>query len=283
MSLFGRDRLRNRKKIKDALSNLIGKDHSPHRTGTYFCIRKKASMTVEAAIVLPLFVGFMAFLMFYFCMMRVQIGIEQAMAYTARTTAAAVKESSKEVNPVKVQTLLYAQIKKEEIPTEYIDGGIIGISLSDADYDNADISLRVSYRMTVPIGFFGRRTYPVKQEVTARKWIGRIKDSEIVTEEGYVYVTKTGKAYHQRKDCAYLDLSIQSVTVSAVEQMRNKNGGKYKPCSTCYKKNQETCYITDYGGYYHSRIDCHGLKRTVYMIPLREVGNRHKCGKCSGG
>lgn len=282
MSLLKKYRSWNKRKVENALSNPIQKNHFQNWTETYFCIRPKASMTVEAAVVLPLFVGFMVFLMFYFRIMQVQIGMEQAMAYTARITAASVKEESKKIEPLKVRSLLYARIKKEDVPTEYIDGGIAGISLSEADYKNTDIQLCVRYRMTVPVSFFGRLTYPIRQEVSSRKWTGRVKDSQ-AEEDGYVYVTKTGKAYHKKKDCAYLDLSIHKESVSLAKKKRNKNGSRYKACPFCYKKGQTSCYITDYGAYYHGKIDCHGLKRTIYMIPIRDVGNRHKCKKCTGG
>ena len=135
--------------------------------------------------------------------------------------------------------------------------------------------LHASYRMTIPIGFFGTLRYPAEQEVSARKWIGYIPQEEGAGEKKLVYVTKTGKAYHSSRECAYLDLSIRTVSLEEVESSRNKNG------SCCKKKSGKTCYITDYGTCYHVSLECRGLKRTVYVISMDKVGKRHPCKKCT--
>lgn len=52
-------------------------------TETYSRTFCQASLTVEAAVVLPLFIGFMVFLLFYFRIMQTELAVEQAMMYTA--------------------------------------------------------------------------------------------------------------------------------------------------------------------------------------------------------
>lgn len=53
-------------------------------TETYSRTFCQASLTVEAAVVLPLFIGFMVFLLFYFRIMQTELAVEQAMMYTAK-------------------------------------------------------------------------------------------------------------------------------------------------------------------------------------------------------
>ena len=53
-------------------------------TETYPRTFYRASLTVEAAVALPLFIGFMVFLLFYFRIMQTEITMEQAMKLTAR-------------------------------------------------------------------------------------------------------------------------------------------------------------------------------------------------------
>lgn len=286
MSLFGGNKKYYSHKVKRTLSKnskwiIVNED----RTEASSCTCLKASMTVEATVVLPLFAGFMVFLMFYFRIMQVQIGVEQAMAYTARMTAASTQELTEEVSPGKVKLLLNKRIKKEQVPLEYVDKGLAGISISDSEFDNTQICLHVKYKMTLPIGFFGKLSYQAEQEVSARKWTGRVPEAEGKGKDAYVYVTETGEAYHKSRSCAYLDLSIHAVSASSLEDLRNKSGGRYRACSSCSKSGKKCSvyYITDYGGVYHCSITCRGLKRTVYIISLDEVGNRHACGKCTGG
>lgn len=285
MSLFEENSKIDSYKIRKPLSKNSKSIKNVNRTETCSCTCLKASITVETAVALPLFAGFMVFLMFYFKIMQVQIGMEQAMAYTARMTAASTKEVTEEVSTGKVRLLLGLRIKKEKVPLEYIDGGMAGISLSQSDFKGTQICLNVKYNMTLPIGFFGRLSYQTQQEVSARKWTGRVAGSDGEGEDSYAYVTETGKAYHKIRDCAYLDLSIHRASASDLKNLRNKSGGKYKACGSCCKGKKEysTYYITDYGGYYHGNLGCSGLKRTVYMIPLNKVGNRHACSKCTGG
>lgn len=251
-------------------------------TETYPRTFYRASLTVEAAVALPLFIGFMVFLLFYFRIMQTEITMEQAMMYTARVEAACVSESSDTVHPAKVQLHFLKSAKEENVPFEYIDGGKAGISFSKSNYEGSELILHASYRMTIPVGFFGTLRYPVEQEVSARKWTGYIPQEDDAGKEKLVYVTKTGKAYHGSRDCAYLDLSIRTVSLEEVESSRNKNGSKYVRCgSCCKKKSGKTCYITDYGTCYHVSLECRGLKRTVYVISMDKVGKRHPCKKCT--
>ncbi len=259
------------------------KYHSDH-TEAYPYTCRRASMTVEAAVILPLFVGFMVVLMFYFRMMQVQLGVEQAMAYTARITAASSRETGEHISKTKVRLLFAGALKREKVPLKYVDGGMAGISVSKSDFTEKEIIFRTSYKMTLPVGFFGKLTHGVRQEVSARKWTGWIEEDDLKADEAYVYVTETGRAYHKSRDCAYLDLSIHAISSLDLHRKRNKNGERYRKCSSCCKKGKKAAYyITDYGVLYHGSISCKNLKRTVYLIPIEKVGKRHGCGKCTGG
>ena len=199
-----------------------------------------------------------------------------------RVTAACVKEEESQADLGKMRLVFLERLKQEQVPTEYIDGGILGISLWNAETEKKNVGLGVRYEMTAPIGFFGKLTHIAEQKAEARKWAGYSGDNHL--GEGYVYITETGEAYHRTKDCAYLDLSIQSVSAQQIENLRNKNGGKYYKCEKCCgkKTSKGTVYITDYGDVYHEEIGCSGLKRTVYLVEIEKVGQRHPCSKCGG-
>lgn len=87
-------------------------------------------------------------------------------------------------------------------------------------------------------------------------------------------VTKTGKAYHSSRECAYLDLSIRTVNQKEVTSLRNKSGSRYMRCGSCCKnKKEKVCYITDYGPAIIWIWNVRGLKRTVYVISLDRLAN----------
>ena len=96
-----------------------------------------------------------------------------------------------------------------------------------------------------------------------------------------MYVTETGMVYHRDYHCTYLELSIRMVPASALDGLRNESQGKYYPCSSCvHGEVHGLAYVTDYGEKYHSSLNCSGLKRTVYAVPLSEAVGKGACSKC---
>lgn len=109
-------------------------------------------------------------------------------------------------------------------------------------------------------------------------------DDEKETNEDYVFVTKTGTTYHENRSCSYLNPSIHVVATGDIEEQRNESGGKYYPCAVCAKdQSVALLYVTDYGTSYHCSTACTSLKRTIYEIKRSEIGGRSPCKKCSGG
>ncbi len=101
-------------------------------------------------------------------------------------------------------------------------------------------------------------------------------------EDPIVYVAENGTVYHLSRSCSHLDLSIRPIDRGDVDNARNAGGGKYKPCEIC-GGGSGTVYITDEGDRYHSSLTCSGLKRTIYEMRLSEVGNRRLCSRCALG
>ena len=105
-------------------------------------------------------------------------------------------------------------------------------------------------------------------------------------EDIYVYITGGSEVYHRRRDCKHLNVSVQAVSRAGAAACRNKDGGKYYPCRYCSRgishapADSPKVYITDYGVLYHTRIDCPDLKRRVSVVRLSEAGGRRACRDC---
>ena len=82
--------------------------------------------------------------------------------------------------------------------------------------------------------------------------------------------------------CTHLELSIRSVAEAEIAALRNENGEAYRKCMQCrYAENAfGRLYITNQGDCYHKDLGCSGIKRTVRMIRLSEVGTRRPCSQC---
>lgn len=118
-----------------------------------------------------------------------------------------------------------------------------------------------------------------------RKWTGYdvTKSDSMEIEDEWVYVTPYGESYHTSRDCQYLSLKIRSAATDEITQYRNKDGEIYRMCESCEGGSLAgICFYTDYGNRYHISLSCSGLKRSVNTVKISEVGGRHACASCGG-
>lgn len=116
-----------------------------------------------------------------------------------------------------------------------------------------------------------------------RKWTGYdvTHNSEEETEEEWVYITPYGESYHMSRDCRYLSLKIHAGKTEEIGSYRNKSGEIYRQCESCGSDGSSgLCFYTEYGNRYHVSLYCSGLKRTIRTVKKSEVGSRHACSGC---
>lgn len=103
-------------------------------------------------------------------------------------------------------------------------------------------------------------------------------------KEEFVYITKSGVAYHRDRACIYLNPSIEITGIEQAKGAVNGSGEKYRACEIC-GGNSSVVYITAEGSRYHSTVSCSGLRRTINSVPLSEAleAGKHACPKCGGG
>lgn len=214
----------------------------------------KGSMTVETALVLPLFLLAVFTLLSFIDVMKMTI--EQQMRQHEMLRNAAVSA-----------TLLETVAKGRE-----------------GDY----IKLDYVYAAALPIGGFGYEKVFVGQRSMVHIFNG-YDDScgdVIGTQRGYVYVTNYGSVYHKKRSCRALQVSVRQVAGDVVTKERNADGKIYRKCKNCTRGytatelEKMTLFITDYGVKYHVRINCSELTRTVQVIKIEEVGARSICKIC---
>ena len=247
----------------------------------------KASLTIEAAVVIPLFITLMVFGMFIFRLLQVQSVVQQSLNEASRTMAVTlgnIQDQGDEA--LLIATVAYAglELKERNVPLEFIDGGPIGFDFLESSAKGNYIDLKVSYRMTFPVGLLGDYTYQVNQRARNRKWVGYDKN-ENETDGTYVYITDHGEVYHTNYFCTYLNPSVHKVTKDEVGDKRNKSGGTYSKCHRCGKKEPGAfLYITDYGTSFHNDVNCTEIKHNIRKVLLEEVKDTMRpCSKCAGG
>ncbi len=272
----------------------------------YASFAHKGSYTIEAAIIIPLFITFMVFGMFFFRLLQVESGVQQSMNTASRTMAVTLGnfsnrgESDEDVNTDEEPTiggelseaallagtiaLTGVQMIDNNVPVEFVDGGPLGFNFLGSTAEGNYIDLKVNYTMTFPVGLLGNLSYDVTQHAKTRKWVGYDKN-ENSTDGTYVYITDHGEAYHINYFCTYLNPSVHKVAKDEVKSKRNKSGHTYSVCARCRdKKPGSFLYITDYGTSFHNDVNCTEIKHNIKKVLYEEVKDTMRpCSKCSAG
>lgn len=264
-----------------------------------FHSHKKGSMTLEAAFVLPFFLFAVVNILFAVNIIGAQSRFNAALHQTGNKMAFAGYVYERTVGNVLPDSLagvamssIYARgqileyVGKDYLNQSCVAGGAGGISLAGSSVmgEGDVIDLIVSYRVRPFAGIMGFDGFTMSQRYYGRAWTGYDVTqyvSDAKQEDPMVYITKTGTVYHSDRNCTYLNPSVESVSAAAIGDMRNQSGAKFYSCELCggYRGTSQV-YITQYGSSYHSQINCPGLKRTIYTVPLSQVGGRGRCSKC---
>lgn len=281
--IFHQAALSSKQQTKNALQEASYDTH-PHIGEP---LRPNGSITLEMVVVLPLFVSFMVFFLFLFRILLVQESMEEALVYTSRTLAVScfsetpTEQKSQTGLLAEAQVTLQKGLKDSGCPVDYIRGGRAGISLLSSQLTGDEIVLRASYEIRVPCVMLGSYSFHFEQCAQSRKWIGNqsfVQDG--MSDDEWVYVTPYGTVYHRDRTCRFLDLSIHAVSRQSLVALRNKDGNIYQKCESCGNSKNAMVYVTDYGICYHDSLVCSGLKRTIYMVKLSQVGGKNACSKC---
>ncbi len=264
----------------------------------------RASITLEASMVLPLFIFFFVNIMVLFNIIKVQSDMEAAlhqagsemslMAFDLRFGEEAVGLSDGSGTGIDViagaagVALARDKVKNylgDGIDDSCVTGGFNGINFMQSKVlltgDNIDLVMDYKVHPIIPL--IGFKDFPVEARYFGHAWTGYDTSFGLDTGENpdeMVYVTEYGEVYHRNIDCVHLRLKVESVNMKDLGHLRNNDGKIYYPCEVCGNIGAGNVFITGYGERYHSTVNCSGLKRKIYTVPLSEVGGRRPCSSC---
>jgi hypothetical protein len=290
-------------------------------------VKPIGSITVEAALVMPLFIyGIMAFL-YLFQIIYIQECIQSGITEVAKEASrygfiyedvmnSQEVDSEEEDKDTKTKKDTEKDTSKKSICKTIVDGSFLQIRLgehldqcnfnddcivggktgivmflSSFMEDEETIDVVAVYHIKIPIAIIKVNGFTMVSRVRTRAFIGLDQRDEGEDSSGndendedqIVFITETGTVYHKSKECSHLKLSISSSTLSQLKLVRNQNGGIYKPCEKCADNNRndnKTVFITKEGNRYHISLDCSGLKRTIFSVPLSQVVGKRPCKRC---
>lgn len=280
--------------LKNIIKMTTPKVHQKRVSLSGFSLR--ASMTVEAALVFSLFLLAVLNLMSVLEFIRLQSNMETALHQVGKKMTIygyAYDKSGLKLEEYPLSSVLfsYSYVKsgienyvgKEYLNHTVLKNGSNGIYYGHSKImENDLIDIVALYEVSGLLSYKGLKGVPMFSRFYGHVWNGYDVElqGEEKEEETYVFITPTGTVYHRNRNCTYLNPSVEIVYYEDVKKRRNESGALYYACEQCGNKKNTVVYITDYGNRYHTSLDCSGLKRTVYAIPLSEVGGRSPCSKC---
>ena len=238
-----------------------------------------ASSTVEASIVIPLFIYAIMTVAYLIQIVGFQVKVQQALYNECRKMAKYIyayeminkqntSESQKQdlieadengdkdegsssilENGIGVgvaQTLFLSELGIEYIKNSHIVGGVAGFYMLDSKImsQNNMIHIVVTYTVRNPYDIFGIGIMTFTQSASTNAWLGdtyNTDESKNIsnTDETIVYITPSGSVYHTNRNCSYLILSIHEIPQNQLDYQRNESGGKYYGCEKCGNKKSE--------------------------------------------
>lgn len=237
----------------------------------------RGSATLEATLVLPLFIFFVL------CLYHMtQSRLAENCIYEAATETAEymAEYAYLDGNNLLLPSYMFGgYVDDGALIDRYVKNGISGISflgtvpLDDEGY----VTLAVKYQIRIAVPFMPvltqERSFTIRQKAYVGAGYGR-NEPDGQEDDCYVYITDNRDVYHSTRTCTYLSLSIRACNA---EQAR---GEGYTACEICGQDETGTVYVTDYGARFHADRGCSGLKRTVYRVRMSDTGGIGGCSRC---
>lgn len=254
-----------------------------------------ASLTLESAWILPIFLFCMLVLICYLDMLRVQVRITSSLCESAKVMSMymyGAEESDNITTAILTREMGCAYAKKhleEDLSGERLTGlknGISGISMGGSHIDGQKIKLQAKYKYQFPVSMIPMVEIPLMSSCTVYTWNGYDANDwagiAAMDSGDMVYLTNWESVYHRDADCSHLTLSVSVTDIDSVESQRNSYGKKYTPCEKCVKQTTSSgfCYITKQGDCYHTSRTCSGLTRNIRYVLLEEDSGMRPCSRC---
>ena len=261
-------------------SYLPGKRVLPFISGKGDRTRFDGSITVEAALALPLFLFFGMALLAPIQWLDTQRKVQTVMELFGEDLSRNADGDPDLFSDTAAGLWLYEKVQS------YADS--VQILKSNVVDEQGNVYLELTYREPIP--FFFEQVSGVMMHVSVKRrvWNGlagklTVHGSGEQMGEEMVYVTPEGRRYHRYRDCSYLVSACKAVTMDELDNLRNNDGKIYYLCSHCGSETdtQNTVYISSWGIRYHHDRSCAARSSYYRQVPLSEVIDKGECYVCA--
>lgn len=246
-----------------------------------------ASMTVEAAVLLPIVMFFFLHIMGAVEMLRLHGKLcfalwecgNQLTMYSAMPGELEEKIPDIAISYLYVEGRVKAFLGKEYLENSPIVQGGRGLNYLSSSYEEDCIDIAVTYQVSPPISLFPFGYMRMVNRYYGRSWTGFDPEEELK----YVYVTLYGEVWHETAECTYITINVQDTARGNIRWLRNAAGKNYTACELCRDEPaSETVYYTPQGTRFHNSAECPSLTRYVSAILWQEELPYRPCSRCVG-
>lgn len=257
----------------------------------------KASLTIEAALVLPFFIFVFLSLIYFINIMGLhtsfQIRLEEtarkinSFAYICEDSGTSISNSDFLSSAI-IRNLFLSDNIKDLCNIVHIKDGEKGIYFNHTKVDLSDQSVDIIITYDIDIPFIpGKQIYiPFVQRCRFKLFNGNSDADSTVNTSTIVYVTAHGTVYHTNKYCTYLIKYADIINKNNLLEYENTTGRNFTLCSACSKipqaDNNCIIYISKTGTVYHYSRDCYYLTSHIFEYNLKDVKEHlNLCSRCS--
>ena len=205
----------------------------------------KASATVEAALVMPLYIYAVMAVTYMMQIYQIRLEVDAALYNALREqnkynylnyvqkekqNDEIINEKDININDTIVGSLSLHSVLIKNLGSEYakehnIKGGNSGIKIICYSYDSSTIQAAAEYSVKNPFDIFGIGYNKVVQEFTYEVWLGEKYAGDYGKDKDNtdsVFITRTGTVYHKTRNCPALYIDVKMVDFSQINNYRNK-------------------------------------------------------------
>lgn len=242
---------------------------------------RRGSMTLEATLVLPLFIFAMISCMLFGQMLVLKGRMHQGLAQAAMDMAVMEykeQKSGRHTNTAQLRILQKKYADIDDLPLIINISGLnfIGTKIPN-DMDEIEVHMNYSLTINPPLGNIQKMKIT---DIIYQKAFTGYMPSIFETGDGCVYVAKYGTVYHKSLSCSHIMLSIAG---SGKIQDYLDGKTRYQACKKCAKHASgdiTQLFIPKEGDCYHVSLSCSGLTRDVREISIWETGGLKPCSRC---
>ncbi len=264
-----------------------------------------ASLTLEAALVLPIFLFFVYLLILPMRMMDTARSMQEiceavcrdaaegSYLLTLRDSKTAKGADDRTVSGARsVQAylkgnalgLLAVKLAQRQVDDQYVMN--LHALRSHGWGDDQMITLTMDYDYRLPFSVLGLRSLHQTVRASRHAWVGSPPRSKSGASSGddedpLVYIGAHGTRYHSSLRCHYLSNDLTAVSFSDIRSKRNANGGTYHACPRCAASCKSgAVYIMQSGSAYHTDPNCSAICAHARAVKKSEVAYLGPCQYC---